>query len=1158
VIKGSDLNMVNKEIRVFLSSTFDLHDLRDSFRNEISARLNNIVGKLGMNIYLYDYEMGIPYITRETADELKNKYAQVVLHTIVSAICKCDYFIFILSGSYGSCVKSIIGYEEYRKNGIESDLKQMGIDKSFLSVIDKNPSVLEIELQLSIMLHKPCIFCIDSDVRFSNQPELLSSLYEFVIVQSKKSHNALVNFSRHLSKIPEIGNEIEDYFKSIFNTDIEAISEDEQNKNLLYANRLRYYTPNYKGISLIEEYISNDIQQCCYLYGESGSGKSTLLVDWIGNRKYVISYFVGTVGDTLSSMLSSLYEDNWPNAPFDLGADEIKLSTRFYDFLAANKGKTIVLDGLDQIIIENGIQRYWWLPVQLPEGVKLIFTTTDKLEGNYYTIRIPIVSTEHVVKKYLELVGKELEFSKFERLISHINIKCNFPLAARILCREIIARIGNKTKFSDRSDELFSVIIDAQEHSDSLPSIYGYFLQRIERLFDFNLVAEVLGMLYISKYGIKPKILNFSNPYEINDLLNIMYDDFLKDRHGNLRIMHEYMLEAIFNKYFSPEANKSKYRKTLTTALNVYGDIDDSLELAYQIYSLNDKSMMKSLILNIPKLMEILEKSKLDMVQYTSILTSDELKDILIKVELHSVNSFYKLGLYCILMGIYDIAMLFLERAIESENILANNKPDLPTLYNEIATICQYQGNYQKALEWYEKAKILRESKVGKTHADTAELYGNIGTVYYDLSEYKNALLWHKRASAIKENLLGFENPETAITYNNIACTFQALGQYPSALEFYNKALEIVKKIYGSSHLLITTKYNNIGSLYKLQGMFEEALKWFYQDLEINEKVLGQFHPNLVTTYSNIASIYESKANYKLAFEMLEKAKKISEKVLGMYHPITATVYNNIANIFECIGDYDEALKWYKRDLDINEQAFKINHVNIITTLNNIAVTYRQKGNFSESEKLLTRARAISEETFGCIHPITATVYNNIADIYSENADYDRALHMFKQSLYISENVSGSEHPDIGKAYNNIAVVYIKQGKYPEALKLYRTSLTIIKKSLGKEHPMIATLYNNIAVAYQNLGIYSYSFKYCRKSLLIYKNIYEQEHPDIANVYSNIAGILVRKKNYKEALKWYQKSFQQLNNILGNEHPDITNLDYIVLCLEKIIQKQNQ
>ena len=77
--------MKNLEIKIFLSSTFNVKMLsaRDAFRNEMLAKLNAIAGQIQGNVYLNDYELGIP----EGTDAL------TVICTCLDAITASDYFV---------------------------------------------------------------------------------------------------------------------------------------------------------------------------------------------------------------------------------------------------------------------------------------------------------------------------------------------------------------------------------------------------------------------------------------------------------------------------------------------------------------------------------------------------------------------------------------------------------------------------------------------------------------------------------------------------------------------------------------------------------------------------------------------------------------------------------------------------------------------------------------------------------------------------------------------------------------------------------------------------------------------------------------------------------------------------------------------------------
>ena len=60
------------------------------------------------------------------------------------------------------------------------------------------------------------------------------------------------------------------------------------------------------------------------------------------------------------------------------------------------------------------------------------------------------------------------------------------------------------------------------------------------------------------------------------------------------------------------------------------------------------------------------------------------------------------------------------------ENVLGKDHPSTATTYNNIASVCFYNKNYEKALEWYRKALEINEKVLGKDHPSTCTIYDNI------------------------------------------------------------------------------------------------------------------------------------------------------------------------------------------------------------------------------------------------------------------------------------------------------------------------------------------------------------------------------------------------------------------------------------------------
>jgi tetratricopeptide (TPR) repeat protein len=356
------------------------------------------------------------------------------------------------------------------------------------------------------------------------------------------------------------------------------------------------------------------------------------------------------------------------------------------------------------------------------------------------------------------------------------------------------------------------------------------------------------------------------------------------------------------------------------------------------------------------------------------------------------------------------------------------NSTEISYLLMRGGMIFYHIADYSRALEWYEKALVIREKGLGTEHPDTATTYNNIAGVYQAQGDYDKALEWYKKALAIKEKVLGTEHPHTAATYNNIAGVYQDQGDYVKALEWYKKALAIREKVLGTEHPDTATTYNNIAVVYQDQGDYVKALEWYKKALTIREKGLGTEHPDTAITYNNIARVYQAQGDYVKALEWYGKALAIAEKVLGTEHPDTAATYNNIAGVYKDQGDYDKALEWFEKAL------------------------------------------AIKEKVLGTEHPDTAATYNNIAGVYKAQGDYVKALEWYQKALAICEKVLGTEHPHTAATYNNIAGVYNAQGDFNKALNLYLKSYHIFFKQLGVNHPNTNIIKNNLKTAYLSSG----------------------------------------------------------------------------------------
>jgi hypothetical protein len=270
---------------IFLSSVFDsektIQHSRAVFRNEINARLNFIAGRLGENIYLYDFEMGIP---SQFTGEDQSQYATRVLYACFDKIRKSQYFICILGKKYGTVIT------DPQVGLLKGAAKYLNVDE-FSGVVSEgvkeNLSVLELEFKTAVSTDGlQCIFCIDTDENTTSADPKILKLQQLVRQESKKLGNKLIEYSSSEKNLQGLKNGIITVFEEIYSDFVpkKELNPEERNQfanhNLLYAGKSRYYVRNEPAYDFLNRYITNDNRQCLCLHGVSGNGKSSLIVNW--------------------------------------------------------------------------------------------------------------------------------------------------------------------------------------------------------------------------------------------------------------------------------------------------------------------------------------------------------------------------------------------------------------------------------------------------------------------------------------------------------------------------------------------------------------------------------------------------------------------------------------------------------------------------------------------------------------------------------------------------------------------------------------------------------------------------------------------------------------------------------------------------------------
>ncbi len=225
---------------------------------------------------------------------------------------------------------------------------------------------------------------------------------------------------------------------------------------------------------------------------------------------------------------------------------------------------------------------------------------------------------------------------------------------------------------------------------------------------------------------------------------------------------------------------------------------------------------------------------------------------------------------------------------------LTTDYPNAATYRNNLGAAWKGKGNYDKAIEYYEKALKSDLETFGEDHPNVATYRNNLGATWKAKGEYDKAIEYYEKALKSDLNNFGESHPKVATRWNNLGEAWRAKGKYDKAIEYYEKALKSDLNNFGEDHPNIAAYRNNLGVAWNAKGEHDRAIEYLEKALASDLKTFGENHSNVATYRNNLGTAFNSKGEYDKAIEHLEKALSVIQVRLGHDHPDTQTLKTNL------------------------------------------------------------------------------------------------------------------------------------------------------------------------------------------------------------------------------------------------------------------------
>lgn len=272
------------------------------------------------------------------------------------------------------------------------------------------------------------------------------------------------------------------------------------------------------------------------------------------------------------------------------------------------------------------------------------------------------------------------------------------------------------------------------------------------------------------------------------------------------------------------------------------------------------------------------------------------------------------------------------------------------------------KGDYESALENYNKSLELRKLIVGENHPETAWNYFNIGVVYYKLREFEQSLTNFKMALTIRKTIMGYYHPLVSNCYNSIGKLYREIGSQSSheqnkkhyfTISFINlcRALFVRKECFGEMNKDTAASYNNLGNFYRTIGEYDKALSFLKTSLKIRDELYQKCEVNFV-------KVVDSRHNMGRTYLKMGDLVKAEPLLLQAYsdykgifkerkspHPYIGMCCNSLGELFEKKDEYEMSLQYYQEASHVYQLEYSTkrpNHPFILKAKENVDRVYAQ------------------------------------------------------------------------------------------------------------------------------------------------------------------------------------------------------------------------
>lgn len=277
--------------------------------------------------------------------------------------------------------------------------------------------------------------------------------------------------------------------------------------------------------------------------------------------------------------------------------------------------------------------------------------------------------------------------------------------------------------------------------------------------------------------------------------------------------------------------------------------------------------------------------------------------------------------------GDYAAAQDYVEQAIAwREQANGEDDPKIPEDWIELATLCDRQKNFDRAIALLEQARHRHVELYGVLSAQVADDFSRIALIYMDEHQAGQAAPPLEAAIDIRGKVLGEEHPAILPELDRLGSIWIALREYEKAELVFRRALVIRERLLGPSNAGLIDTVEGLAYAQFGEKKFDEAEAGYRRLLALWLQATGDpAHPMVALTLDKIAVFYRETNRW-------DEGTKTAEKALALRALFLAGGYNSEATAREGHGDKKAAADYLRAALAVLDDS-RPEHVQARATL---------------------------------------------------------------------------------------------------------------------------------------------------------------------------------------------------------------------------------